>query len=156
VNERVAVAVVSISKYDDDGAALAELLRDCEVQLDVAAELRNPHAEFAICRSDGRVVGFALIWRVADELELISMAVHPTERRRGLGTALLEWVIARARELGLRAVFLEVRKGNEPALMLYRGAGFYALGVRRGYYSNPIEDAVLMTRALEATDSSLT
>lgn len=144
------MARVAVSKYAaTDRDALTQLLLACDTALDVAAELNNPDAEIVLARTEAaRVVGFALIWRVADELELNSMAVHPAERRRGTGRLLLEWVIERGRAQGLRAVFLEVRKGNDPALMLYRNAGFYALGVRRDYYSAPVEDAVLMARDL--------
>jgi ribosomal-protein-alanine N-acetyltransferase len=79
------------------------------------------------------LVGFALSRSVADESELLLLAVLPDEQRRGIGRALLDEFIEAARRDGASRVHLEVREGN-PAIAMYRGAGFAPVGRRRKYY----------------------
>lgn len=81
----------------------------------------------------GRAVGFSLVRSVADEAELLLLAVAPSHRRRGIGRTLLDHFLEQARGLGLARVHLEVRDGN-PAIDMYRSAGFSPIGRRRNYY----------------------
>jgi ribosomal-protein-alanine N-acetyltransferase len=85
-----------------------------------------------------------------DELHLLNLTVHPEWQGRGLGSALLDDVIAAARARGLRSLWLEVRQGNDRARALYRRRGFAEVGLRRGYYpaAGRREDAVVMSRAV--------
>jgi len=83
--------------------------------------------------SSSEVVGFFLSRTVADESELLLLAVDPRRHRQGVGSRLLEEFMARARNQGLIRVHLEVRDGN-PAVEMYRGAGFHPIGRRRNYY----------------------
>jgi ribosomal-protein-alanine acetyltransferase len=102
---------------------------------------------WAVPGPDGSGVrGFACIAAMADEVELQSLAVLPEARRTGIGSALLECLIEWAREGGFRALHLEVRAGNLPAIALYRRFGFAQTGRRRGYYQDNGEDALLLTR----------
>ena len=87
----------------------------------------------AVEREDDFVVGFSLSRSVADESELLLIAVLPGEQRRGVGTLLLDDFVGRARENGGSRVHLEVRDGN-PAIGMYRSAGFSPVGRRRNYY----------------------
>ena len=87
----------------------------------------------AIERASECVVGFSLSRTVADESELLLIAVLPGEQRRGVGTLLLEDFVDRARDRGGSRVHLEVRDGN-PAIGMYRSAGFSPVGRRRNYY----------------------
>lgn len=80
--------------------------------------------------------GFSLMRRVADEAELLLLAVDPAYQRRGIGQALLDEFIAAALAHGAHRLHLEVRDGN-PAVSLYRSAGFVAAGRRRNYYHGP-------------------
>lgn len=96
---------------------------------------------------DGRALGFLLAWHVADELSLLDVAVAPAERRRGVGRALVEELIAYGRREQARLVLLEVRASNAAALALYRALGFEGGSVRRAYYSDG-EDALEMTLVL--------
>jgi ribosomal-protein-alanine N-acetyltransferase len=84
----------------------------------------------------GRPVGFALVRAVADEAELLLLAVDPAEQRRGIGQALLDNFIASALASGGHRLHLEVRDGN-PALELYHASGFAPAGRRRNYYHGP-------------------
>jgi ribosomal-protein-alanine N-acetyltransferase len=95
------------------------------------------------------VVGFACAAAVADEVELQSIAVDPSVRRQGIGAALLETLVEWAREEGYRTLHLEVRAGNVPALALYRHFGFVQTGLRRGYYQDDGEDALLLSREIQ-------
>ncbi len=90
------------------------------------------------------VVGWGGMWCVADEAEIASVCVDPAYRRLGGGTKLLQTLLRQARLSGAQNVYLEVRASNRAAQELYRCAGFECIGVRKRYYTNPLEDAVLM------------
>ncbi len=94
--------------------------------------------------------GFALGQVMADEAELLTIAVDPGERRRGLGRLLLGAFLADCAARGAATVFLEVDAGNAPALALYNSAGFQVAGRRRAYYHAPdgtSTDALVLRRA---------
>ena len=95
---------------------------------------------------DCRVAGFCAFWLVFDEIHINNLALRPQFRTQGIGTALLHHVLAEARELGARRATLEVRASNDPAQRLYERLGFYVAGTRRNYYSNPVEDALMLWR----------
>jgi ribosomal-protein-alanine N-acetyltransferase len=83
---------------------------------------------------------------VFDEIHINNLAIRPQYRQRGIGTALLHHVLAAARQLGARRATLEVRASNDGARRLYERLGFYVAGIRRNYYSNPVEDALILWR----------
>lgn len=95
--------------------------------------LALPGVWFNIAWDDSRPAGFALARTVADEAELLLLAIHPALRRRGIGTALLRSITADARDRGAIKLHLEVRANND-AVQLYRGEGFQKVGERREYY----------------------
>ena len=98
----------------------------------------------------GEVIGSVMARHVADEGEILTIAVDPAHRRQGLGRVLLGAALARMAEVGVKAVWLEVRTSNVAARMMYLGCGFVAAGVRRGYYRRPTEDALILKRQLLA------
>lgn len=112
------------------------------------AELENAGVSFCyLARDDaGRVLGFCSFWRVLDELHINNLAVTMAYRRHGIGTALLTHVLKEGPRLGARRATLEVRRSNEIARHLYERLGFTVAGVRRAYYTNPIEDALVLWR----------
>jgi ribosomal-protein-alanine N-acetyltransferase len=92
----------------------------------------------------GELAGFLVFQRPApDQVEILNLAVSPAQRRKGVAKRLLDYLLG----LGAAEIFLEVRAGNEPALAFYGAAGFRPAGRRRGYYRNPVEDAVVMRLA---------
>ena len=99
----------------------------------------------------GGVGGYAAYWLASDEAELADLAVHPDQRRRGVGRRLVEGVCREARERGAATVYLQVRESNHAALALYREAGFSERGRRRRYYRGPSEDAIVLGRDVGAT-----
>jgi [ribosomal protein S18]-alanine N-acetyltransferase len=99
-----------------------------------------------------RLLGYVICSRYADDWHIMNIAVDPTARRRGLATALLEELFARAgRE---RAYTLEVRTSNDPAIALYKKFGFRASGIRPRYYQDTGEDALIMWRVGEKSSLS--
>jgi ribosomal-protein-alanine N-acetyltransferase len=112
------------------------------------AELQNTGVSFLFLARDhaGEAIGFCSFWRVLDELHINNLAVVPERRRAGVGAALLSRVIAEGAALGARRATLEVRRSNEPALRLYERFGFTLAGVRQAYYSQPVEDALVLWR----------
>jgi ribosomal-protein-alanine N-acetyltransferase len=110
------------------------------------AELENRGVSFCFLARDGggQVVGFCSFWRVLDELHINNLAVLPDLRREGVGSALLTRVLHEGAALGAQRATLEVRRSNDAARMLYERFGFSIAGVRRGYYTNPIEDALIL------------
>jgi ribosomal-protein-alanine N-acetyltransferase len=94
------------------------------------------------------VIGYSVLWCVRDQGELANIAVTEEWRGRGLGSLLLDHVLRRARERGVRALFLEVRESNERAARMYAERGFEEIGRRRGYYERPREDARVLLKRL--------
>jgi ribosomal-protein-alanine N-acetyltransferase len=94
-------------------------------------------------RSETSISGFLVAQHLAPEWELENIVVAHSARRKGLGTRLLDALLAAARETHSTSVFLEVRESNAAARSLYEKAGFEQTGRRKSYYTNPPEDAIL-------------
>ncbi len=92
------------------------------------------------------VAGYICVWAVGEELHINNIAVDPRWRRRGIAGGLLEAALEHGRLRGARRAFLEVRASNVAAQALYRRFGFESAGIRKRYYDQPIEDAVIMKR----------
>lgn len=119
--------------------------------LEVELEGKNPFSRFLTARwrtdgPDGEVVGYIGFWIVFDELRVMNVAVAPEMRRRGIARALVERAMAAGREGGAERALLEVRASNEGARRLYERLGFRQVALRRRYYTQPDEDAVLMEK----------
>ncbi len=115
------------------------------------AELARPDVcyVYVVRLPERPVAGFVAFWRVLDEMHINNLAVHPDYRGRGLGRALLRGALGAAHAIGVRRATLEVRRSNLPALRLYAGLGFTESGVRTGYYSQPVEDALVLSLEVE-------
>lgn len=122
----------------------AELLEESSSLMFVA---RNRAGESDLSMGK-RIKGFIAARLIADEVHVNNVAVREEERRRGIGQALLRRVIEEGGRLGAQLAFLEVRAGNRVAQALYEKCGFRHQGVRRNYYSDPAEDALVMSRTL--------
>lgn len=99
---------------------------------------------FVAAGADGRALGYGGMLPSGNEGEILNLAVHPDARRQGLGGALLDALLAEAKRRGLALVALEVRVSNLGAIALYRSRGFAVAGVRRRFYTAPVEDAYTM------------
>jgi ribosomal-protein-alanine N-acetyltransferase len=91
-----------------------------------------------------KVLAFVNYWLVRDEVHVLNVATHPSERRHGHAARLLEHVIAFAHREKCRYVTLEVRRSNTPAIRLYKKYGFRPVGIRPNYYVEDNEDAIVM------------
>lgn len=91
-----------------------------------------------------RVIGFVAIHRIIDEVEVRNMAVDPDYRRQGAGSALLALARDQLLAAGAKRVYLEVRQSNKSAQALYYSAGFAIHSLRKDYYRNPNEDALVL------------
>jgi ribosomal-protein-alanine N-acetyltransferase len=100
------------------------------------------------------VLGYAVCWTIAGESHLLNIAVDPARKREGIGRALLSECIRRASRAGASLIFLEVRAGNEAAKRLYRSMGFAVRGIRKGYYTDTGEDAVILDREVRKSDAA--
>ena len=95
------------------------------------------------------VLGYVGSQTVLDETDMMNIAVHPDYRRRGIAAALIEALVFSLKARGSRSLKLEVRTSNHPAIALYEGMGFVRLGLRKNYYRNPKEDALILGKEWE-------
>lgn len=112
--------------------------------------LAQPGVCFLVADREGVVVGYAVAYHAADEAELANLAVAAGAQRSGVAARLLDVLEDRLQRAGVGEVWLEVRASNEPARALYHRRGFAEAGVRKRYYDHPVEDAIVMRRALRA------
>jgi ribosomal-protein-alanine N-acetyltransferase len=110
--------------------------------------LETPVGFGLVAERDGEILGYVVGRVVAGEGEILNLAVAPGVRRTGVGRALLEAALDHLVRHGGREVFLEVRVSNLAARRLYEAAGFRVVGVRPRYYRRPVEDALVLRRAL--------
>lgn len=102
------------------------------------------YAYYYVAEVDGEIAGCCGIRNMAGEGEITNVAVAEKFRRRGIGRALMEYMLKEAALLGMESMTLEVRVSNIPAISLYESLGFQGEGVRPGFYEKPREDALIM------------
>jgi ribosomal-protein-alanine N-acetyltransferase len=117
-------------------AFLYELRDNRVARLWVAREAGGPQP--------GGIAGYLCLWFIADEVHVTNLAVHPGARQRGIGRQLLATLLDHYRRRGATGAALEVRVGNEAARRLYEHLGFREVGLRKGYYFDTGEDALVM------------
>ncbi len=105
---------------------------------------QNKNAHYIVAREGDRLVGYAGLWLSLDEAHITTFAVLPEHRRRKIGERMLLALFERAERLGGEWLTLEVRASNIPAQKLYEKYGFRPAGIRRRYYSDNNEDALIM------------
>lgn len=137
-------------------------LEDCERVSQIAAQclpehwslsgiqdtLRYDNNFFYVACENENIVGFAGCMIIAEDAELLNIAVVPDYQKQGVGAKLLQEMLDVAKKQEAERILLEVREGNSVARQLYRSFGFKELGLRKHYYANPTEDAVIMERKL--------
>ena len=110
----------------------------------VASELTNPLSFWLVADDNGIVQGYVGSQTVMDESDMMNIAVHPDYRKQGVATALIIALIAELRKRGSHSLTLEVRASNASAIALYEKMGFFQAGLRKNYYRNPKEDALIL------------
>lgn len=116
----------------------------------LASELTANGAIFRAFVFEEKVLGFCIAHIVHDECEIYNIVSDKNFRQQGIGKALIDDMIDCVKKQGVATIYLEVRSKNEVAISLYRKVGFECCGLRRGYYSSPKDDAVLMKLRLES------
>lgn len=110
-------------------------------------ELASPSSHYLIARADGAPCGYGGVRALGDQGDIMTIGVVPGARGRSVGSRLLDGLIAWARRAGADELFLDVRASNDAAIGLYLSRGFEAVGRRRRYFRNPVEDALVMRLA---------
>lgn len=108
------------------------------------AELAHPHGRFLVARLDGQLVAYGALWLLIDEAHIINLAVSKRVRRQGIGLKLMKELLGAAKDAGILCATLEVRAGNVAAISLYESMGFQKTTVRKRYYPDDNEDAIVM------------
>jgi ribosomal-protein-alanine acetyltransferase len=132
-----------------DAAALTSILRDSPeaanwTQASYREWMNSPGAVAFVSEADGRVTGFIIGRQMADEAEILNLAVAPPARRKGQGSAVLKATLEEFRTRGVSRVYLEVRESNLAARAFYAKHGFLQTGKRLNYYRKPEEAAIVM------------
>ncbi len=112
------------------------------------AELKNNLALYLVAKVENVAVGYVGVWKVLDEGHITNVAVHPDFRKRGIAKALVSELLLLCEEDGITSFTLEVRKSNIVAQNLYKSLGFKEEGIRKRYYEDNNEDAIIMWKKL--------
>ena len=112
----------------------------------IASELNNRLSCWLVALDGDSVVGYVGSQTVLGETDMMNIAVHPGYRKLGIATEMINALVCTLREQGSKSLMLEVRASNEPAKALYEKMGFEAVGVRKNYYRNPKEDALILRK----------
>ncbi|NLB42202.1 MAG: ribosomal protein S18-alanine N-acetyltransferase [Clostridiales bacterium] len=105
---------------------------------------QNRCARYFVVKEDEHILGYGGMWLVLDEAHITNIAVHPDYRRQGIGGQIINTLMKTAIKAGIERMTLEVRVSNHPAIALYKSFGFEEGGIRKGYYANNKEDALIM------------
>lgn len=112
-------------------------------------ELKIQVATLWVALHRKKIVGYIDFWLIRDEMELISIAVHPDYKKTGIGETLMQEMMRYAHRHAARFIHLDVRESNRGAQRLYEKFGFTKVGIRRRYYSDNQEDAIIMKKEFE-------
>lgn len=119
----------------------------------VREELSNSTAHFLTAVSDKMVLGYIGVHEICGEAYIANVAVHPDYRRLGLGERLMQTAYDGAKERECEFITLEVRKSNAPAIALYEKQGYNIAGERKNFYTDPVENGIIMTKYFKDCDS---
>ncbi len=102
---------------------------------------------------NGKIIGFVCSSFILDEIHILNIAVHPSYRRKGVAGLMIKEIIKKGYERGSRYIFLEVRVKNKAAIRFYEKLGFKVIGLRKGYYADTGEDALIMEKELMGVEN---
>lgn len=136
----------------EDGAAVAELehqtFSDAWSEKSVLETLDQPNTICLIAEKAGRMAGYILVYKAADEAEIARIAVAEELKRQGVASSLMKELLLKCREQGIEKVLLDVRESNAAARAFYGKTGFREDGIRQHFYEDPQEDGILMSFAV--------
>ena len=128
----------------------AEIFSDPWSERSVADTISHEGAMCYVAEKDGEIIAYILGRIIPPEGEIYRIATAPLHRKRGIAYRLLDYAVRCERGHGLETLFLEVRSQNAPARALYNAYGFREIGIRKKYYKNPDDDAIIMLHASRA------
>lgn len=108
-----------------------------------AFKLTSSYASW-VCLEEELLIGYCICLIVEDEASIANIAIEPAYQHKGYGTGLLQHSLEELKMMGARKIYLDVRRSNIAALMLYSKFGFRTMGIRKNYYDTPPEDALVM------------
>ncbi|NMC55771.1 MAG: ribosomal protein S18-alanine N-acetyltransferase [Eubacteriaceae bacterium] len=111
-------------------------------------EMQNDLAHYTVCELNGKIIAYGGMWLVLDEAHVTNIAVKKEYQHMGIGGKLMEKMFASAKARGAKYMYLEVRKSNNTAYELYKKKGFMVHGVRKEYYPDNLEDAIVMLKII--------
>ena len=154
--EKERKAVVSIRQMKvEDAAAIAEMehqtFSDAWSEKAILDTLRNPKTICLVAEKIGKIVGYCIVYTADDEADIARIAVLKESRRFGIASELIHALDVICWENQIQIIMLDVRVSNDGARAFYEKHGFTQDGIRENYYKNPIEDAILMSRAVIPT-----
>ena len=112
------------------------------------SELESENSKYIVAKENNEIVGFAGIWISPVDVEITNIVTKKTERKKGIGSALLDKLIEMAKSTGRETISLEVNENNFPAGILIKKKGFEVVGIRKKYYKG-IDNAIIMTKKLK-------
>ncbi len=110
--------------------------------------LEYDNIDFFVAIDKDKIAGYCGIYMSLDQADIANIAVSSLYRRKGIGNQLLTYALLVAKTKNIKDIFLEVRQSNKSAINLYKKQGFKQVGIRKAYYSNPTEDALLMAKTI--------
>lgn len=114
----------------------------------IAETMKQPQAFLVVAAEKNEITGYCILYHVLDEGEIARIAVSHSFRRRGIGSGLLKYTCACCEEMKVKRLLLDVREGNTGARAFYEAHGFEVDGIRKHFYENPKEHAVLMSKEI--------
>lgn len=140
--------IICREMQQDDVAEIAEIEKENFhipwSEKSLLKEITNENSIFIVAEYDGRIAGYAGLYLIGEEGDITNVVVSSICRRKGIATAIMQYLIDKAKTVGIREMTLEVRKGNVAAIQLYEKCGFVSEGIRPGFYDFPKEDAFIM------------
>lgn len=106
--------------------------------------IKNKDTMFIVAEKEREIVGYLGLYLFAEEADISNVAVKEEYRQQHIGRRLLQYILSTAKERGVKNITLEVRETNVPAIKLYESMGFAEAGIRKNYYKEPTENALIM------------
>ncbi len=144
------LSVRSIKESDVETVARMERLyfTDAWSEKSILETMKQPQAFILVAEENAEMVGYCIVYFAMDEAEIARIAVEASKRKQGVGQELLRATCRAGIQQGVERLLLDVRESNVPALNLYRSFGFVEDGIRKNFYQNPTEHAVLMSMSI--------
>lgn len=126
----------------------SDIFSDAWTANSIQETLEQNQAFIVVAEMGDQIVGYCILYYALDEGEIARIAVHKIARKQGVGKGILDYVSVLCKELGVERLLLDVRESNETARRFYENYGFTVDGVRKNFYEQPKEHAVLMSKML--------